>query len=330
MFHNAAKILICRKKIILLLVFFVFFVTLQHQKVNNMKKLSCTSLYLLLMMMIPSMMSASPGSKKDDFKKLQQTMERLLTLANDPLKIPPSFLADDDEAYDYCLGILSRSDEDYSRDTLAANEWKRTYEWVLDHQITLPPKTAKKIKNYDEESLIRLYGLSRDMLNQFMPRYGELLKYCDVQLQNRREARQRHMPEGRLISLYYSESGSSRPDPVRYSLVRDSLSGTLTLKGYVIRMEEVTMAVGEDVAEKVCELIENHKIYQELEHYSRPRFRGHPELLGGPPSWYFSCKLEGGTISTEAEAIMPASGCAAIAAYLHKILEEEWKRNSQP
>ena len=62
--------------------------------------------------MIPSMMSASPGSKKDDFKKLQLTMERLLTLANDPLKIPPAFLADDVEAYDYCLGILSRSDED--------------------------------------------------------------------------------------------------------------------------------------------------------------------------------------------------------------------------
>jgi len=330
MLHNAAKIVICKKRISLLLVFFDFFLSLRHENVNNMKKLSFTYLSLLFFMMIPNTMSASPVSKKDDFKELQQTMERLLTLANAPFMMPPDFLANDDKAYDYCLNILSRSDEEYSRDTLAVNEWKRTYEWVLDHQITLPPKTAKKIKNYDEESLVRLYCLSRDMFDQFMPRYQQLVKYCDVQLENRREARRRTMPAGKLISLSYEESGSSRPDPVNYSLVRDSLSGKLILKGYVLRMEEVTMNVEETVAEKICELIENHKLYQEIDGYSRPRFRGHPEELGGPPSWHFSCKLEGGTISTGAEAMMPARGCVEIAAYLHKILEEEWKRNVQP
>ena len=65
--------------------------------------------------------------------------------------------------------------------------------------------------------------------------------------------------------------------------------------------------------------IHNHQIVLD------PSLPNAPEPLGGPPSWYFRCVLEGGTILTQSASSQPPFGCIAITDYLRSILVKKWE-----
>ena len=191
----------------------------------------------------------------------------------------PGMLLDDEAAKTYCTNILHISDGQYSRDTAQVNDMIRNVQWV-------------------EADIIE--------------RYGILTAFCDRQLQLRREALQKTMPEGKLVSFYYREYGSSRPEEVIYDLRSDKATGRWTLNG---------REVSDTVACKVRELAERSKAYQCLNRYvESPPFRGAPDVLGGAPSWQFYCKFEGGDINSESERGSVPAGCCAIVNYLKSLM----------
>lgn len=107
------------------------------------------------------MLSVSLTSSAADKNENRQVMERLIKLADEPVKYLPKMVATDDDAYEYCESILSRTDKEYARDTADINARLRQAEWVLSNKRLLSPKEAKKYKNYNEVKLELLYDLAR-------------------------------------------------------------------------------------------------------------------------------------------------------------------------
>ena len=281
----------------------------------------------LLSMMLPLTLFGQAKSKKEQKKEFQATVERLISLANAPLKSAPDIIASDLRAYSYCEKILSRSTEEYQQDTAVIEEWFREGEWIRDHQMILEPQDEKKFKNYDRNKLLELYEYTSRQMWEARSRYSELRTYCDLMLQRRQEAQQRTMPTGNILSLFYEESGSSRPTTVLRQIERDTASDAMILSGYV-REELVKTVVADSVLQRVRAMIEEYKIYQELTDYpTPPSFPEVPHMLGGPPSWSFRCELEGGTIYTASESRDISHGCSAIKRYLENQLIEVWQKN---
>ena len=213
-----------------------------------------------------------------NLKNMRALLLSVMMLLTPMLQDVPKMLQDDEAAKYYCMDILNISDEQYSRDTAQVNDMIRHAEWVEEHIIE---------------------------------RYGILAAYCDRQLQLRREARSRTMPEGNLVSFYYREYGSSRPDEVVYELRRDNASNRWQLNG---------KEVADTVANRVRELAEREKIYQCLRTYAEPpSFPRAPLVTGGPPSWQFSCKFEGGEINSASECMPVPASCCAIVNYLKSL-----------
>ena len=286
-------------------------------------------IFALLSMMLPLTLFGQAKSKKEQKKEFKATMERLISLANAPLKPIPDIIASDLRAYSYCESILARSTEEYQQDTAAIGEWYQEGKWIRDHQIILEPQDEKKFKNYDRNKLLELYEYTNQQLWEAGPRYYELRKYCDLMFQRRQEAQQRTMPTGNILSLFYEESGSSRPNTVLCQIERDTTSGAMILSGYV-QHELVKTVVADSVLQRVRAMIEEYKIYQELTDYPTPTsFPEVPQKLGGPPSWSFRCELEGGMIYTASESRDISQGCSAICRYLTPLIEEKWKKDSQ-
>lgn len=219
----------------------------------------------------------------------------------------PGLLLDDEVAKTYCMNILNISDEQYSRDTARVNAVICDAQWITEHQILPDDGMSKKLakKKYDTGKLDEIYCWAENVLHSVYPRYGILTDFCDRQLRLRREALQKTMPGGKLISFYYREYGSSRPDEVIYELRSDISTGHWQLNG---------REVADTVAYKVRELAERGKAYQCLSHYMEsPHFQDAPHTLGGLPSWQFCCKFEGGEINSESECEpVPANFCAIL------------------
>ena len=193
----------------------------------------------------------------------------------------PAFLSDDQKARDYCNTVLSRSDEAYAQDTAIVNNILCDTQWIHSNMV--------------------------------ITRYAILTTYCNKQLQQRREALQRTMPKGQLLSLSYREYGSSRPTTVEYALLRDADTGRWKLNG---------REVDETVATQIRTLVEQHKTYQCLDRYEEaPSFPQAPLLMGGLPSWEFICKFEGGTVVTGSECMPVPESCSAIVSYLRNLLK---------
>lgn len=222
----------------------------------------------------------------------------------------PRILLDDEAAKDYCMNILNISDEQYSKDTARANEVIRNAEWIRGHMVMPDEGMMKKLakKKYDASKLDDIFCWAELILQKIHPRYGIVTSHCDRQLQSRREALKRTMPEGPLVSLYYREYGSSRPNEVVCDLHRDKATNRWMLNG---------KEVPETVAQRVRQLAEEGKTYQCLSRYvEAPPFPGSPQVLGGPASWQFYCKFEGGDIISESECMPVPANCAAIVTYL--------------
>lgn len=266
---------------------------------------------------------------KPNKKQRQQDIQRLIDLKNNPERSAVlGLLINGDYCFDYCMGAYRRSEEEYAKDTAAIQAVCQQNKWIIDMCQSL---TEKEMKKYHLEDHGQLIALAVFELENTAMRYSAMTKFCEGVFQMRREAAARSMPTGKVKHFIYEEYGSSRPDPVCYEVQVDSATGKATLFGAANHRrrgqeERPQVAVGEEVLDTICQLIEKHKVYQELSNYSRPRIPGVPEVTGGPPSWYFTCELEGGKVSTGGDQVNPSLGCVRIAEYLDNILRKEEER----
>ena len=260
-----------------------------------------------------------PLSLMADNRKEQQEQMRILIQVLQKEEVAqaeiPAFLSDDPKARDYCNAVLSLSDEAYAQDTARANSMLRDAQWVLSNMIFPDEKMKKNLvkKKYDPEKLDYIYAWAEQFLQKVPMRHAILTSYCDKQLQQRREALQRTMPEGQLVSLSYREYGSSRPTTAEYTFLRDAEAGCWKLNGH---------EVDETVAAQVRALVEQHKTYQCMNRYEEaPSFPQAPQPMGGQPSWEFICKFDGGSVVTGSECMPVPNSCFVIVSYLRNLLK---------
>ena len=240
--------------------------------------------------------------------------ERGERIMKEPL---PGFLTDDKEASEYCRYVLGGSDEKYAQDTARANRIVSEIAWLIEHTLRPEGKVERKLakQGYVLDRIFAVYQWADMMMPQVYPRYDKVKEFCDKQLQKRREALARTMPEGALVKFEYGEYGSSRPEPykVQYTLVRSD-EGRWMLNG---------KEVGHEVADRIRLLVEQNKSYQCLDSFDEPPpFEQAPHLLGGPPSWYFRCAFEGGTISSRSECMPVPVDFSVIVEYVREAYEK--------
>jgi len=266
---------------------------------------------LILFMMPLSLMADNKKEQQEQMRAIIQVLQKE-EIAQAEI---PAFLSDDQKARDYCNAVLTLSDEAYAQDTAIANSMLRDAQWVLSNMIFPDEKVKKNLikKKYDPEKLDYIYAWADNFLREIPTRHAILTTYCDKQLQQRREALQRTMPEGQLLSFSYREYGSSRPTTVEYTLLRDAETGVWKLNG---------REVDETVAAQIRTSVEQHKTYQCMNRYEEaPSFPQAPQPMGGLPSWEFICKFEGGTIVTGSECMPVPESCSAIVRYLRNLLK---------
>ena len=294
--------------------------TNNHRTTGTMLTL-CT----LCLMALPQTIMAQ--SKKELERQYDADVARLVELSNNIRPINP-ILQTDQQTYDYCSTILPTGEEQYAADTAAINAQVAEMKWVIDHEYRFEdPKGLKKLQKkhpqLDIPLLYAYYDWVHERLRDLTPRYNMMTTYCNSVFQQLREARSRTMPEGRIVSLRYEEYGSSRPQPVKYLLELDSISQTYTLSAtdYELR-EPHTISVGSEVETQVRQLIERHKIYQEVRRYTiPPSLPDAPTPTGGAAAWEFVCKMEGGNIvsSSDGGALM-SRGCTEVMDYLRSVV----------
>lgn len=275
--------------------------------------------------MLSFSLSSFADNKKEEQQKRLAILEQLIGIANAPWDKVPEMLSSDQKAFDYCKDILWLSDEQFSQDTASINEWFRKLTWVSNNQTFPDPKEIKKkeLRQYSEPQLSAYYHCVLEQMWTTAPRHKILIEYCERVLERRKIAKARTMPEGSIKRLEYREYGSSRPNEVFYKIERDSTLGTFVLSGYVNR-EIVKKAIDDNVLQQIRTMIEDKRLYKELNMYEYPpAFPECPLPDGGPPSWYFYCELEGGSVNTEAESKSVPSGCETISEFLRQILEGE-------
>ena len=280
---------------------------------------------LFALLMLSFSLSSFADNKKEEQQKRLAILEQLIGIANAPWDKVPEMLSSDQHAFDYCKDILWLSDEQFTQDTASINEWFRKLTWVSNNQTFPDPKEIKKkeLRQYSEPQLSAYYHYVLEQMWTTAPRHKILIEYCERVLERRKIAKARTMPEGSIKRLEYREYGSSRPNEVFYKIERDSTSGTFVLSGYVNR-EIVKKAIDAKVLQQIRTMIENKRLYKELNMYEYPpAFPECPLPDGGPPSWYFCCELEGGSVNTEAESKSVPSGCETISEFLRQILEGE-------
>lgn len=278
---------------------------------------------------LPALTISKKKQKREEMMRIKPDVDRLIQLAEDSLKLPPTIIADDQAAYDYCNGMAWRSEEKYAKDTAAVNAWYREMQWINQHQYVIPLKDRKFFPGYNQEKLDILFSLAEQKVAETSSRYALLRRYCDGVSEQQREARARTMPEGRVLYFDYEESGGSRPVDVFYRLYRDSLSGRVVLYGHDFETrsyEPLKINLDESVMDSVRLLIEKHQIYKELRSYTLPpSFPKAPLPCGGPPDWSFRCGLGGGSVQTRGNGVDVPDGCIEIKHYLSSKLQA-WEK----
>lgn len=298
------------------------------EKCNMEKRHSfIIAIILALSTFLTAMADTKPISPKQQRKQdLLHLQELLHTREPQPLFMP--IFLNGNCCFDFCMSTYNRKEEDYVADTTAIKERLREDQWILDMGRTL---TDKEVKKYKLEEIG--FVMNKIMEEQYMieSRFAEVTKFCDGVFAMRREAEKRTMPTGKVKYMVYSEYGCSRPDPVYFEVKTDAETGKLMLYGPEVPKdkERFSTPIGEEVLDTLRQLIETHKIYRELSNYVRPHIQGVPEVLGGPPSWYFNCELEGGKVQTGGRQMHTSYGCEKIAEYLRPMLmaEEERRMN---
>ncbi|MBO4430907.1 MAG: hypothetical protein J5790_06170 [Bacteroidaceae bacterium] len=260
---------------------------------------------------------------KPNKKQREQDIQRLIEWSKDTSRRSVlEILKNGELCFNYCMSAYNRPVEEYARDTAAIQEVYRLNDWTKEMCQTL---TEKEVKKYHLEWHPALVQRAAEENISIYERFAVLTRFCDKVYEMRRKAATQTMPTGKVKHLIYEEYGSSRPTPVHYEIKIDEATGKVTLYGFKDRfMDESAplpqVALGEEELNTIRQMIEKHKIYQELSSYTRPHIPNVPEITGGPPTWYFNCELEDGKVSTGGDQISPPRGCTEIANYLSKLL----------
>lgn len=261
---------------------------------------------------------------KPNKKQREQDIQRLIDWSNDSTRRSVlEILKNGEVCFNYCMGAYNRPIEEYARDTAAIQEVYRLNDWTKELCQTL---TEKEVKKYHLEWFPALVHRAEEENFTTYERFTILTRFCDRVYDMRRKAANQTMPTGKIKHFIYEEYGSSRPTPVHYEIKTDVSTGKVMLYGFKNRrMDESVpqpqVALGEAELNTIRQMIEKHKLYQELSSYTRPHIPNVPEITGGPPTWNFNCELEGGEVSTSGDQISPPRGCTEIANYLSNLLK---------
>jgi len=274
-----------------------------------------------MLMLLSSTLSVTAGNKK---RQLRAAFQQAVELMNTPTAQIPDFIANDQAVSKYCGNILNITDEQYSQDTAQVNA---LFQKAALLQSAYPDEELTQLlikKKYDVSRLYDLSAWGSMILSSLPKRYSMLTNYCELQLKRRREAAQRTMPTGQLLRLDYEETGSSRPTPVGYWLYRNETTGQWVLSGMSFsfnRHEKVSATLTNEDVTQVCDMLKAYKVYKCLSYYEdESPFLNNPIQLGGPPSWNFSCQLEGGEICSSSECLPVPDNIARIVNHLHGLL----------
>ena len=288
-----------------------------------------TIILLTLLSLFSTVIQAQTKMKKSEQKRRWMELAQRVD-ADSVERHIPNFLWTDQDAYNYCDNVASMTDEAYATDVAAVNSWFDECNKLLSEYTDLSYTVDMKIqeKNPVDPSYSAMYYR---MMNDMMPRWETTKKYCDNVRESIRQTKMRTMPEGHLNTFRYSEYGSSRPDPCELTL-KHTEDGKLLLSS-VFRDEKYnydhpfTIEVDESVCDTIRHMIERDKIYQYRRIYTTPpSFPQCPPVPGGPPSWYFIAKFEGGDISIEATQQYIFPSCLKVANYLHGLVREAYAR----
>jgi len=256
---------------------------------------------------------------KPSKKQRQHDIQRLIQLKDNPPQCPLlEVLKDGERCFDYCMNAYYRPESEYAQDTASLRDMYRQNDWIKDICQSL---TENEVKKYQLEWFPALMVKAEQENFDSYPRFAEVSQFCDALYERRRQAATQTMPAGKILHLVYEEYGSSRPTPIYFEIQVDATTGKALLYGpenrHMDESEKHPQATldTEDL-NTIRQMIEEHKIYQSLSNYYRPVIHDVPPVTGGPPSWYFTCELEGGKISTEGRQMSPPQGCTEIASYL--------------
>lgn len=261
---------------------------------------------------------------KLDKKQRKADIQRLIDMRDHPVHNPMiALLQDGDQCFDYCMDAYYRSEEQYAKDTSAVRETYRQNDWIMSMCHTL---TEKEVAKYHLEWFPMLMDKAEREMSITNNRFKEVTQFCDKIYAMRRQAAAQTMPTGKIKHLIYEEYGSSRPNPVYYEIKIDPSTGKVMLYGPENRhLDEAEKrpqtTLSEDVLNTIRQMMEEHKIHQEPSSFYRPILTGVPPVTGGPPSWNFTCELEGGKVSTSGEQMSLPRGCTTIANYLSTFLK---------
>lgn len=273
-----------------------------------------TILFLALLVTFLPLVAGGKGKKEqqETIRKMAEVLQRGEAVMNNSI---PGFLLSNEAATKYCRNVLSQTDEQYSSDTAQANAIIREVEWIDKHKVALDETVVEKFKKKmkrNPEMLFSIYSWTGSFLWESQQRYDIMRSHCEKQLELRREARQRTMPQGQLVSLYYKEDGPHIPVNESYELRRDPASNSWKLNG---------KEVPEEVAQEVRRLAEQYKVYQCMSQYLNvPSKLSGPREMGGAPAYTFRLQFEGGTISSMSDDQRPPESCWKILNYLKNIL----------
>ncbi|MBO4613293.1 MAG: hypothetical protein J5671_09045 [Bacteroidaceae bacterium] len=252
--------------------------------------------YSMLFCLIAIASSASAGSKKEEIRQLQQTIDSLNRIA-DRSDLNQEILKDDWMAQAYCKAAYFINPEEYSNDTARINEALRTMDWVMSHRIVVPNELLKKVNNYDKQKLEILYATTEVTLPVTSQRYQTLRQFCDEVMQERNKAATCTMPAGQLVQLRYEYDVLRSTPPKAKSLqLSKNEQGKWSL--YHQKYNDLSGGiVADSLAATVRQMVEEGGIYREPTDYKNPpRFPDCPQKLDGKGKWSFTCEFEGGTI----------------------------------
>ena len=257
----------------------------------------------LTVVLLGALVSMNMLADKHEFDFVREAV-RLASTPSELLSMP-EWMRNDDLCFDYCLNMGYRKEEQYRADTAQVLGRWRQCEKLLDayHVLLNNPKLMKKLKVSPEAMSVMELSFE-DLLNpSYRERFAAMCRYCNNYWDLRHEADAREMPQGRLLRLEYEEHGSSRPNPVYVKIEPDStgqMTVTVENASRPWTGEMLSAPASDELLTRVRNFVEEQKIHKMVRYHSLPSgFREHPLPTGGPPSWSFSAKFEGGQLSVD-------------------------------
>ena len=272
----------------------------------------------LFIMGIISLLFGSVATAQDGklSKKEQKRIVQLLSHSDS--RKSPGFLENDMAAYSFAYELAELEESEYVR-RMAEADARIEEDKYLDKAIQGEEGNQILAKVNEEDVARFLVNYRREA-----ERFDMVRSYSRIR-SIIREAAKQVMPTGRLLEVTFEESGGS--------MIPVNLYLKATEKPYTLQMRRIneeegfSITIGDDVIDKVMELIETEKVYQSRSAYFRPAdLPDTPRMLDGPGSWEFTAKFEGGKINSTGSRVMTPEGIGKVMSYLHLMLYDAQRK----